>query len=582
MPPYRSNEELLNAFRENGINSRLCPGEADVEIARLSKHEGVAVISSDSDVLCSNARVVFRPIYCQRVQRMTMFQVIWLHKLREDLGLSPEKLRLLAITSGNDFSTNVKHYGIKRNLAIIQGLADDTVPKLLAGYCTFMKTNHGIQVAPSHFQHAFDIFENQAETFNIQWPSAMDNSFMTRIKHWKQAKSRWKPQPRHEKSGSCTIKCSTPCSWEHRCKDDECQDHCKQLGVPNRAMYRTTTRHNVSRKLGDATPDQQLPDATLESEISTSMQSNDDAISKDENIQDEVYDVMRSIVSQVVMDNSTVKRKDQSISYNTSTKKSRTINNDTVIKREWSELNRQIKSFKSRNGTVTKSCGLVQTRFIENGHSKQTALLFSTRIDELNLILEHTRMAVSSFVTYVLQQELTGTYDLKQLSYGKIGAELFFNRVIAYIACRNLNSNGFNAKKQRKAKISKCTLADQCIAFLRYIEFPRLEISFGIADVASELQSRLDKEFNGQIIGRLPELVKTALSLDPANEARIQAIEASSNAQIVKERELLMDILKDKDGEVSDESLQMFVHGHINDKKTSSKRQDTSLCLFQL
>lgn len=99
---------------ELGYRVVIANGEADNYIAK----EGRFAISNDSDLMFhSGLEYVFRPFKSKEIVKFNVFSK---QHAMSMVALSNEQWTVLAIVSGNDYSPNVPHFGIRSNLKIIK------------------------------------------------------------------------------------------------------------------------------------------------------------------------------------------------------------------------------------------------------------------------------------------------------------------------------------------------------------------------------------------------------------------------------------------------------------------------------
>ena len=125
--------------------------EADVYIARIPE---VHVMSSDSDFFIHKN--------VKAVHKLNLWKKSIISIKRSDvmskLALTSNQLVLYGMVNLNDYDSNVRGYGLVRNLKIIKKLVDDEVSKMLDKY---IATFPG--VSPNNFSGSLDIFNDLKE-----------------------------------------------------------------------------------------------------------------------------------------------------------------------------------------------------------------------------------------------------------------------------------------------------------------------------------------------------------------------------------------------------------------------------------
>ncbi|KAF9967420.1 hypothetical protein BGZ73_000541 [Actinomortierella ambigua] len=148
-----------------GHQAHVCEGEADscIRRAAMSADKPIHVATADSDMLfVPNTRVLH-----QDPKHKANY---WLYTMNEEaLGLlgipSFEVWLIMAITSGNDYSENIKGFGLVKNRKILCRLWEEldttqrNAPQLLASYVAHMQITE-----PGRFDDAAKIFLDANET----------------------------------------------------------------------------------------------------------------------------------------------------------------------------------------------------------------------------------------------------------------------------------------------------------------------------------------------------------------------------------------------------------------------------------
>ncbi|KAF9117668.1 hypothetical protein BGX30_005254 [Mortierella sp. GBA39] len=109
--------ELVDFLRSAGWDARLCPTEADMEIAK-DFEEGDVVISGDSDMLAyATITTLWRPI------SKGLFLEYKTADLLLALAVSRAQLTALAVVSKNDYGKNIYSLGPATNYSIVKSIA---------------------------------------------------------------------------------------------------------------------------------------------------------------------------------------------------------------------------------------------------------------------------------------------------------------------------------------------------------------------------------------------------------------------------------------------------------------------------
>ncbi|KAF9946007.1 hypothetical protein BGZ72_000761 [Mortierella alpina] len=119
------------------------------------------VVSTDSDYLFRSRDDVSLVLLRQNTQKRREFTRYDAHAVRTATGLSPAAWRILAITSGNDYAANKKHFGLTRNLRLIRTICNEGYTlelDILTQYC--QRTNMSVH----HFGHAVTVFIYNGQT----------------------------------------------------------------------------------------------------------------------------------------------------------------------------------------------------------------------------------------------------------------------------------------------------------------------------------------------------------------------------------------------------------------------------------
>ncbi|KAF9952395.1 hypothetical protein BGZ72_006322 [Mortierella alpina] len=105
---------LSNYLRQQGWHVHNCYGEVDLFVAQLvdSGNSGVIVASEDSDFLFHGVATLLRPNPSDRSSYL-QYDV---EEVLQKLSVSSLEWRIIAITSGNDYSANYPNRGISKNL----------------------------------------------------------------------------------------------------------------------------------------------------------------------------------------------------------------------------------------------------------------------------------------------------------------------------------------------------------------------------------------------------------------------------------------------------------------------------------
>ena len=162
--PQSARTGLANALAQLGWRIHLCPGESDTCIAQAQSPlpgEQMIVVSTDSDYLFRSRDDVSLVLLRQNTQKRREFTRYDAHAVRTATGLSPAAWRILAITSGNDYAANKKHFGLARNLRLIRTICNEGYTlelDILTQYC--QRTNMSVH----HFGHAVTVFIYNGQT----------------------------------------------------------------------------------------------------------------------------------------------------------------------------------------------------------------------------------------------------------------------------------------------------------------------------------------------------------------------------------------------------------------------------------
>lgn len=118
--------ELLEDFRSlltlMGIPWMLAPGEAEAQCAYLQRTGQVeAVISDDNDTLLYGATRVYRSFFNQE-QRIRLYLS---RDAERELGLTVDRLILLAILLGSDYGVGVRGVGPVRAMQLVKAISED-------------------------------------------------------------------------------------------------------------------------------------------------------------------------------------------------------------------------------------------------------------------------------------------------------------------------------------------------------------------------------------------------------------------------------------------------------------------------
>ena len=222
-------------------------GEADCLMANMARAEKdpVTCIGIDSDLCFGPYSAVLRPKLCRKTHSMK-FTIFKPELARTTLNLTRQKWILLAVTSGNDFSS-IKGLGINKAYAILQDIKGNGIMKLLSLFCT--KLGCG-SIA---FKYAIDIFVHGREEFsnNVSRPHAVFQAMKTKIDEWKEKCRRRKLVTKSDpmikcQHSRCNSRCHRPCV-KHFC-DSECSMPCFQLGHNGTKQFYFKYRHVCTTK----------------------------------------------------------------------------------------------------------------------------------------------------------------------------------------------------------------------------------------------------------------------------------------------------------------------------------------------
>ncbi|KAF9944163.1 hypothetical protein BGZ70_004975, partial [Mortierella alpina] len=141
---------LADALAQLGWGVHRCPGESDTCIALRQNQVPQQQIIVSLILLRQNTR---------KRREFTRYDS---HAARATTGLSPAAWKVLAITSGNDYATNKKGWGLTKNFGLIQTILADgahtTEDQIIQRYRQLMNMDE------HHFDHAVEVFAANTET----------------------------------------------------------------------------------------------------------------------------------------------------------------------------------------------------------------------------------------------------------------------------------------------------------------------------------------------------------------------------------------------------------------------------------
>jgi hypothetical protein len=153
--------DAIKAFNSN-FSPCKCPYEADICISEImyGSQEDIAV-SGDSDFLVHrDVSKVLRPI----PKGHHKFALYDRAKVLSALGFStPNQLLLYGVVSNNDYTSNIRGYGLGRNAEIISNLSSLSFQDMLPQYLGVVQTTNP-QYNLTYFGHSSNIFIHQTPT----------------------------------------------------------------------------------------------------------------------------------------------------------------------------------------------------------------------------------------------------------------------------------------------------------------------------------------------------------------------------------------------------------------------------------
>ncbi|KAG0318367.1 hypothetical protein BGZ99_005713, partial [Dissophora globulifera] len=157
---------LVAGLRTLGWTVCTCRGETDVCIASLPG-QATTVATSDSDFLFHHVPNVLR----QDPNDKTSFRLYNTPQILLQLGITRHMWTTLAIVTNNDYTRNVRRYGVVTNLAVIKSLPNAptlTTRQLLTAYCVLLGQrgsypDNRTSIRSGYFQNAYSIYAQQTE-----------------------------------------------------------------------------------------------------------------------------------------------------------------------------------------------------------------------------------------------------------------------------------------------------------------------------------------------------------------------------------------------------------------------------------
>ena len=156
---YRmSNDDKVHlkySLEKAGFAVEIAMGEADVHIAR--KQGNFAVMSTDSDMIFHhNVKTWWIP----NLKGQTLCcRIVLKESVLKATNLTAEALLVLAIVSGNDYSSNIPSYGINTNAALLADMkGKGNISKYMSQYVKEVALDDSL-----HFSKALKIFRDLSE-----------------------------------------------------------------------------------------------------------------------------------------------------------------------------------------------------------------------------------------------------------------------------------------------------------------------------------------------------------------------------------------------------------------------------------
>ena len=151
---------LVDILNELGFTCLMAQGEADVFIG--SVQGPTTVMSSDSDLIFyANVNQWLIPKF---VKNKLCVSTVSKGDVLSKLQLTPTTLSALAIVSGNDYSSNVRGFGIRKCLKMVLDLRESVDVQCILN--DFQDLFEEGQVDKDQFANALSIYWFQKETFN--------------------------------------------------------------------------------------------------------------------------------------------------------------------------------------------------------------------------------------------------------------------------------------------------------------------------------------------------------------------------------------------------------------------------------
>jgi hypothetical protein len=116
-PTVAQISELAALLRSNGHIVHVAPGEADIFIANRTGPQDI-VIGNDSDYL--GHQTVCRWAIPFKRKGSLLGRLYKRDAIVKKLGLTDELMTVLCIVSGNDYSSNIRGYGMAKNCKLLQ------------------------------------------------------------------------------------------------------------------------------------------------------------------------------------------------------------------------------------------------------------------------------------------------------------------------------------------------------------------------------------------------------------------------------------------------------------------------------